>query len=319
MPAILSLYIVRRLLSAVAVTYVILFALIFLIDFVDLLQDMGGSAKATLFDVVLLGLQRAPIIVEEIFPFTVLFAAIAAFVSLSRKMELVVARATGVSVWQILAPALLAAAFLGIAVTALYNPAATWLKERSVTYQAQLFDRSLTKNGTRWIRQRGPDDQSILRAVDSKDRGRTLIGVTGFVFTPDGAFRARVDAPTATLSNGYWELPSARVIREGTPPESHTLFRLPTNLSADQVAETITSPETISFWELPRVIAQWELSGIPTEKFRLRYQDLMARPATYATMVLIAATVSLGFARFGGVSRAILGGVLAGLHALCRR
>ena len=104
----------------------------------------------------------------------------------------------------------------------------------------------------------------------------------------------------------------ARVLRPGMAPESHPVYRLSTNLTPDQVAETVTSPETISFWELPRIISQWEASGIDTRKFRLQYQSLIARPALFATMVLIAVAVSLGLTRLGGVSRAILGGVIAG-------
>lgn len=144
------------------------------------------------------------------------------------------------------------------------------------------------------------------------DRGRTLTGVTAFVFSSSGAFEERIDAPRAVLGPGYWELSSARVIRQGVPPESHALYRLSTTLSSDQVADSVASPKSISFWQLPKVIAQWDNSGVRTERFRLRYQNLMARPAIYVTMVLIAATVALGFARLGGVSRAILGGISAG-------
>lgn len=310
MPGTLSLYIVRRLLTSIAVTYLILFSIIYLIDFVEVLQRASGDS--TIFDVILLGLQRTPIIAEEVFPFIVLFGSIAAFVSLSRRMELVVARATGVSIWQMVAPALLGAAFLGIAVTAFHNPVATYLKEKSIAFQAAVFGRALNTSGGLWLRQRSDDDQSIIRAAASRDKGRSLAGVTAFIFTPEGALKERVDSAEAVLRNGYWEMASARVVRPGSPPQSHDVYRVGTNLTPDQIAETIATPGTISFWELPRVITQWDEAGIRTEKFRLRYQELMARPLVYATMVLIAATVSLGFARFGGLGKAILGGVIAG-------
>lgn len=310
MPGTLSLYIVRRVLIAIGITFLILFSIIYLIDFVEMLQRAASSA--TLGQIALLVFQRTPIIVEEVFPFIVLFGSIAAFVGLSRRMELVIARATGVSIWQMVAPALFAAAFLGIAVTTIYNPVSGYLKESSVEFQAIVFGRTLASSGGLWLRQRSEDDQSIIRARESRDKGRALSGVTAFIFTEEGALKERVDSAAAVLRKGYWEMTAARVAQPGSPPRSHDVYQVRTNLTSDQVAETIATPETISFWELPRVITQWDEAGIRTEKFRLRYQELMARPLSYATMVLIAATVSLGFARFGGLGRAILGGVIAG-------
>ena len=313
MPAILSRYIATRLLSSILVSFVIFFALVYLIDFINLIQDMTQNPQANMVEIAFLGLLRAPVVVEQTFPFTMLFAAIATFVGLSRKMELVVARATGVSVWQMLAPALLTAGLVGVVATTLFNPAATWLQERSIQNETALYSKSSSKSSSRWIRQQSNEDQSVIRAKRSGNFGRKLTGVTAFVFTlQEGAFVERIEAKTAILKPGYWELRSARVMRAGMAAESHPVYRLATHLTAEQVAETITSPETISFWELPRVIEQWDASGINTRKFQLQFQELLARPALFATMVLIAVMVSLGLARLGGVSRAILGGVLAG-------
>ena len=49
---------------------------------------------------------HTPTVAEQALPFAVLFGSMIAFLNLSRKLELVVARAAGVSVWQFLAPPL---------------------------------------------------------------------------------------------------------------------------------------------------------------------------------------------------------------------
>lgn len=308
----LSFYIARRIISAIVAAYIILFTLIFLIDFVEQLQNLGRNDEATLFDVAVLTVQRVPYIAEEVLPFTVLFGAIAAFVSLSRKMELVIARASGVSIWQMVAPAVLTAALVGVFATLVHNPLSSAMQENAARIQTDVFRKGSSGGGQKWFRQTSNDDQSIFKAADSTDRGRTLIGLTAFVFSPDGALLERVEASRAVFHEGYWDLASARVVRVGQPPESHESYHIQTNLTAEQIAESISRPERMSFWELPGIIAQWRMSGIRTERFELRYQSLMSRPASYATMVLIAACVSLGFSRFGGVLKAILGGVLAG-------
>ena len=54
-----------------------------------------------------LALFRTPAIAEQVMPFAVLFGSMAALLQLSRKLELVVARAAGISAWQFLQPGLL--------------------------------------------------------------------------------------------------------------------------------------------------------------------------------------------------------------------
>ena len=54
-------------------------------------------AKITLF--------RVPFITERVMPFAVLVGAMFCYLNLSRRLELVVARAAGVSAWQFISPA----------------------------------------------------------------------------------------------------------------------------------------------------------------------------------------------------------------------
>src|SRR5690606_29411263 len=123
--------------------------------------------------------------------------------------------------------------------------------------------------------------------------------VTAFVFSPTGAFEERLDAASGELRDGYWELSKVRVSRHGAASRFHETYRLATNLTREQVFETAVEPRNIPFWELGRVIEQWQSSGLKPERFQLHFQALLAKPAVFATMVLLAATVSLGFARLG--------------------
>ena len=79
---------------------------------------------------------RTPTVAEQALPFAVLFGSMIAFLNLSRKLELVVARAAGVSVWQILAPPLIVIAALGILSVIAYNPASAWMKQGGPTSRA---------------------------------------------------------------------------------------------------------------------------------------------------------------------------------------
>ncbi len=82
-----------------------LLGVIFLATAVDLL-DRLATKEASLAVVTEMVLLKLPFLTQEVMPFTVLFAGLACFWRLTRSNELVVTRATGISVWQILMPVL---------------------------------------------------------------------------------------------------------------------------------------------------------------------------------------------------------------------
>ena len=77
---------------------------------------------------LLLSIYRVPSICEDILPFTTLFGSIAAFVLANRRLEVVIARAAGVSAWQFLLPACIVGLLVGIVATTVYNPISTELR-----------------------------------------------------------------------------------------------------------------------------------------------------------------------------------------------
>ncbi len=100
----LSLYLAGRFARTVLAAFGFVFALIYAVDLVEMLRRSGDAPKATAPLMASLSFLRTPTVAEQALPFAVLFGSMIAFLNLSRKLELVVARAAGVSVWQILAP-----------------------------------------------------------------------------------------------------------------------------------------------------------------------------------------------------------------------
>ena len=74
----------------------------------------GDNPRRARLLVAGLSLLHTPAVSEQILPFAVLFGAMASFITLTRKLELVVARAAGVSVWQFLTPPVVAALRIGV-------------------------------------------------------------------------------------------------------------------------------------------------------------------------------------------------------------
>ena len=310
----LGLYLSGRFLRSIGMVFATMFLLIYLIDFVEMLRRSSDVQGASAGFVAFLSLLRVPAVSEQVLPFAVLFGAMFAFLNLSRKLELVVARAAGLSAWQFLFPPVLIVACLGVFAITLYNPMSAALKQRADRIETRLFGKTGRDDAdtSLWIRQKSVDGQSILRAERSSDYGTRLSGVTAFVYAPDGRFEERIEAARALLSPGFWTLEEARVLSPGEEPEAHQVALLATNLTPEQVTQSFVAPESVPFWDLPDLRERTEKAGLDATGYRLRYQSLLARPLLLVAMVLVAASLSLRFFRFGGVAWMVCGGVVAG-------
>ena len=309
----LTRYLATRFALTILSVFGAIFALIYLVDFVEMLRRASGIPAASGALVAYLCMLRTPAVSEQVLPFAVLAGCMFAFVNLSRRLELVVARAAGVSVWQFLTPPALIVLAIGVFSVAIYNPLSALAKEQADRIETDLFrgGRNLM-DSSMWIRQRSVDGQAILRAEQSSDRGNKLSTVSVFVFQPDGSFQERVDAPSATLKQGFWELKDARVSSPDAEPHIHETYLLATYLTPEQATQSFVAPDAVSFWQLPDISLRTEQAGLDANRYRLRYQTLLARPLMLLAMLLIAASFSLRFFRFGGVARTVAGGVMAG-------
>lgn len=310
----LGRYLSLRFTKTILAVFGTIFLLIYLIDFVEMLRRSGDIPGVTTAYVAGLTLMRVPAVSEQVLPFATLGGAMVAFLGLTRKLELVVARAAGVSVWQFLAPPVLIVLLLGIFSVTVYNPVSAHLKQRADAMETKMFGRAgrTDSDTSLWIRQRSVDGQAIVRAEQSSDAGTKLGTVTVFVYDLDGRFLERVEASTASLQPGFWTLVNARIFSPGDEPRSTEQYLLATNLTPEQVTQSFVTPDAVPFWSLPELSRRTEAAGLDATGYRLKYQALLARPLLLVAMVLIAASFSLRFFRFGGISTMVSGGVTAG-------
>ncbi len=319
-PGTLARYFGLRFLSAVLLVFLGIFVLVALIDYVELMRRASDIRDVPALMVAKMSLYRVPQVTERVLPFCVLIGAMSSYLSLSRRLELIVARAAGVSAWQFVAPAVLVALVIGVFTTTVYNPISAFLQERSKRFETEIFGQSSDAifggrggRGNFWVNQKSDDDgQAIINARSSRNQGINLSNVVIFTFDKAGHFTRRIDARAAVLEPGVWRLLDARVNALNTPPADYAEYPLKTSLSPEQVRESFATPETVPFWDLPLYIQIAEHAGLAAAGYKLQLQKLLARPFLFAAMVLLAAAVSLRFFRFGGVQKMILSGIGAG-------
>lgn len=312
----LSLYLARQFALWLGGVLGGLFALIVVIETVELVRRTAAHADIDFGMVLQMAALKSPATLQEAVPFAVLVAAMGCFWQTSRFNELVVTRAAGVSIWQILLPPLaVALAVAGLRVAAFDPAAATMLGayERLEDRHIRGRDRiaAASQNGI-WLREADAEGQAIIRAERFDETLRGLSRVTVLRFAADDRFLGRIDAPLARLEAGAWTLEDAWVVGAAGAGRTEPRVEIPTELTLEQIAQSFQPPNTISFWTLPRYIALIEETGFSALPHRLRLQRLLSSPLLLAAMVMIAASFAIRPPRRGGVIILIGAGGVAG-------
>ena len=227
----LGRYFAGRFVVAAVGVFASIFLLLVLVDYIEMVRKTSGLPSASAITVAQTSLYRVPQLLEKMMPFCVLIGAMTCYLALSRRLELVVARAAGVSAWQFIAPALASSIALGILATIAYNPMSANLRELSKRMEAELFG-SAPGGGIQdasgfWLNQVNNEGQWIINAARSEQQGVRLTGLTVFRFDGDLQFKERIETREATLEEGVW--------RNGVPARASPLTRLEEALVAVQL------------------------------------------------------------------------------------
>jgi lipopolysaccharide export system permease protein len=313
----LSAYIARQFFAWFCGVFGAMLTISFLIDYIELLRRGSQRAGVTLGMLFEMAALKLPHTGQELMPFTVLFGTMLAFWRLTRNNELVVARAAGVSAWQFLTPAALVAALIGILAVAVFNPIGSTME---ATYE-QLDTRFLKQSGDEtklsdsglWLRQSDADGGHVVIHGDKLSAPQlSLKDVTLYFFNDRHQYTERVEARTAKLADGAWRIDDARLWHTTDQSEQIAQMRLPTKFTTSRIEESLASPDTMSFWDLPGFIGLLEQSGFSAQRHRLHFNTLLARPFLFSAMVLVAASFSLRMQRRGGTTLLIICGVASG-------
>lgn len=313
----LSFYLAKNFLKWLLVGLAACGFLVFLIDLVELIRK-SSDLDVSLGFVLQLGFLRLPNFLLKILPFAILFGSILCFTKLTKTQELVIARASGVSVWQFTAPAILTCFIFGLFVVFAFNPIAAAMSSKATRLMDEYFEGkdsliTVSDSGL-WLKQldRRAGTETLITAASISGDGRNFSDIILFDFGSDNQFVRRIDAKKGKLNDNSWDFERVIINVPGQPPEKTRRFSLPTNLTLAQIQDSFSSPETISFWELPGFIEVLETSGFSALRHRLHLHSIMTTPVIFCAMVLIAAVFSLRFARKGKTGLMVAGGVLSG-------
>ncbi len=313
----LSAYIARQFFTWLCAVFGTMVSVTFLLDYIELLRRGGQRAQATWGILLEMAALKLPHTAQEVMPFAILFGTMLVFWRLTRSNELVVARAAGVSAWGFLTPAILVALLVGVVAVTVFNPIASAMEASYEKLDNRVLrvggDPLSLSNAGLWLRQSDPDGGEIIIHGDKlASPDLRLRNVSVYFLDRRSDFGSRVEARSARLGGGFWTIRDGQRFRGDGPPEAVSELHLATKLTASKIEESLASPDTMSFWELPGFISLLEQSGFSAQRHRLQFNILLARPFLFCAMVLVAATFSLRMQRRGGAVMLLVSGVAAG-------
>ncbi len=298
----LAIYISRRFLRAFLMISAIFAAILFLIDMVEQIRryagkDLGLSGAAHL---AALNLSDG---FYTILPLISVLAAVALFLNLSRSSEMVAIRASGRSALRMLAAPFLTAALIGTLAVMILNPLVAATTKRYDLQAAVLRSNgeqtvSLGGSGV-WLRQ-GTEDggQVVIHAVHASTDATVLQDTTFLIFDSDAGPIRRIEAKTARLGNGEWQLETVKEWSlEFANPEAasstYDTLSIPSDLTAERIRDGFGQPRAIPIWQLPQYIEGLQRAGFSALRHQVWFQTELARPLLMAAMVLIAAVFTM--------------------------
>ncbi len=315
----LTRYIAWRVFKGILIAFVIVTSIIMLVDFVEASRNIGADAGLSPLTVMFLTALKAPQLIEQTIPFVVLFGVMGSLYSLNRRSELTVLRASGLSAWRFLRPAIGVTVLIGAVWALAFNPLASKAMDVRANIIASKTEAAPARiqNKEIWLREGTEYEQTVIYAASADLYNRTLYDVTFTMFEADSqgelAFNRRFDAKQAVLlPSKYWQLSDVIENTADAQTRRNIATSWPTTITIDQLQDYNKTDSLPAFWQLPAEIEKVSRAGFSSVALRMQFNKLLALPLTLAAMTIIAAGVSMQLTRSGGTLRLMLSGGIIG-------
>lgn len=297
---ILTKYTVKKFITIFLITLFVLTVVVALFDLIELLRRVSKGETAGFFDALMMTALKAPQMMHIILPFVVLLAGLVFCLLFNRSSELIVMRAVGLSVWNILIPLVVVVLMIGLLDTMVFSPVTAWTARRYERMEEKLgmtHSNPLTwsEDGF-WLREQTANGVQILRAsqIIQEKKKVYLKNVSVFELDNNGVFVRQTEGDEAALNKGILSVKNAFVLDPvGENSKTQEVQEFDTELSLDRILEKFDDPQTMSFWRFPRFIKFLEESGFSTAQHAMYFHELIAFPMFLLSMLLIAVAVTV--------------------------
>lgn len=305
-------YIVRTILSASALVGLVLIALSAFFVFIGELNDVGEGGYGVLQALWFIAL-NVPRGLYQLFPVIALLGALIGLGGLASGSEIVVLRASGVTMRRLAVSSLLGGLVLAVLTSALGN----WIGP-SGSYQAHLVKEhaksgTVQHGGEHGIWLRDGKDYVRIRTLPSRDH---MLGVTIYRGGSGQKIADMLSARSASYHDGHWILHHVNITRVAGAGVEVIHRRKQTwnpGVKPSFLRLFVVDPQNLSIGGLWRYARYMEKNHVDPGRYAQAFWNRLSAPFTVLAMVLLALPFVLGPLRSVSGGQRFFIGVMAGV------
>jgi lipopolysaccharide export system permease protein len=310
---ILDRYIYRTVLIYTLTAMAVLLTLGGLFVFIAEQGDIG-KGNYTAAEAFLFTLFNLPQQAFELLPIGAMIGALMGLGNLAAGSELVVTRASGVSIWRFAWPVALAGATLSLAMYTIGEYAAAPLAQLAKRDKTilELSDVSFAGRSSAWIK----DGNRIMR-VQTGEVDQSFAGVT--LFEMDGATRLASVQRAARISvadAGQWRLQNlavSRFLSGHIEAQSLAQDTIASTVNAEFLGLAANDPDLLTLRGLSSYIEHLRRNNLETASYEIGYWSRIARIFAVVIVTLLALPFVFGPLRTTGAGARTVVGILLGV------
>jgi lipopolysaccharide export system permease protein len=272
-----------------------MFAIIFLISIVEMFRR-SFVANMAVIDLIKINFIKIPIIIDQIFPYTIFIATVYTIEKITNNKELVAINGFGVSFFVTNLPMVVVTFFASILYIAIFQPIAA---NANIIYNQMKNNETdkriitFSENGI-WLKDKLPNGSTIFLNADYfYDIGKYLADVKIYEYTPDQKSFTVYLSDNASMVENDLVLSHVTIIKnDSIKPEYKKHYKITTNISSDDIF-AILSPKFFSIWNIKDFIKTLKKSGFSIRAHEFYFYNLLFWPLFNMSVVLIAMALCL--------------------------
>ena len=303
----LNFYIAKKFFINFALVSICICLLLGMINIFELL-DQASGIEISFVKILFMDALLIPKFIEDITIFLVMLASMITLFGLSIRSEITVMRASGLSLWQILAPIAVSSFILGIFFVLIFNPISISASKKFTQIQQQFITKTqvnaLEPRDGIWLKQDNilnEQEDIIIRATSMNRETLQMNGVNLWFFDKDYSFYKKLDVREMFFKEGSWHLKDVIINDDKNINKKIGDLAVATDLKAEFITKKVLNNfedvRLFSVYELPGLIANLKDSGFSPKKFTAYLNSLLSKPFLFIAMALMAAFFAINNVR----------------------
>jgi len=306
-------YLFRSVIGTIALVLGVLLGLAAFIEFVTQLDDIG-TGDYGIFQTFIYTLLKLPNLANQMLPMAVLLGALLGLGGLANNGELIILRASGVSVFRLARSVTWTGLVLSVIALILGEYVGPPLDNYARQYRAEAkhAGEAVTTGKSAWIR----DGDTFLNVSHLSDDFR-LGGVYLYRLDADRQIAAIGRADSAGIDDAnQWVLSNfeeTRFVGNGVKTSKARRSTQPNNLSPDLIGLTVVRPDSLTGAELLRYVQYLKRNELDTRRYEVAFWSRIAAAAAVTPMCVLALPFVFGRMRSSGSGSRLVVGLIIGL------